>query len=773
MTTILSDQSQKHLQGISIEITPQKKDNISQSQKKWKPVNSIYRTNILNDQPYGDDYLNYDKYANTLSNVMLSDNIKLPLTVGILSAWGTGKSFLLKKIENEMKRDDNKKLIFVNFNAWEYSGADVLWAGLVKNIHEQVEYKFSSWKVRFFRHFIYPFRETNDGHLRFYHIIFWILRILFLIISTILLFYFSSDNSSIINNTNSTIATNLLTNLIPTSTIFGISLISIIPGLIKTIVAMCKNKGTDTEKSAKNIENKVGFMADVKAELEILCDFVTLNKYKFVIFIDDLDRCPPKKIIKVLDAIMLLLSNKDFPFLTFVTIEPRIVIQSIEASYNKNIKGYGISGYEYLDKLIQIPFCIPIPSPKTKTQMIEILVRDKVELLEQVCQKIAIFFDTHYLVSRNIKRSVNSLDYNGKIDFIYRIYDFLCITFNEFQKKKKKEKTIANMCYFINEILTTIDYRLNTSNDTINDIFNGSLEELDRIINYSKKNKILRPFTEDIEKSLDNNMNSLHNKIKNNIISDEEIILYGCKLLENNRAQDILDFSQDLKKFIVKCSNWSHYKIVLNNLSYEIQDALEKNIINVQDKIIKSFSDREITYFHKISSFFDGNCRRNKRIVNIYSLSRHLMGKKIKGWYHNKQVNAELLTKMIKLVVLTEQWPYKISWIFQKIEDMRQCLVTINEGDKPNKNSKSWIAFYENMNIYDILQLIPKELFYHKELIKLAALDYDSDIFKLFCKQKPYITIYTIYLLMPFLFNLDSSIKDKISEILSTVHIVK
>ena len=36
-------------------------------------------------------------------------------------------------------------------------------------------------------------------------------------------------------------------------------------------------------KYAKNIENKVGFMADVKNELEILCDFMKYkNNYKFV-----------------------------------------------------------------------------------------------------------------------------------------------------------------------------------------------------------------------------------------------------------------------------------------------------------------------------------------------------------------------------------------------------------------------------------------------------------------------------------------------------------
>ena len=79
---------------------------------------NIYRTNVVNDQPFGDDLLGYDKYARTLSYILLNEEIELPISVGIFSSWGTGKTFLLKKIEhqiNELTKQSFKKFCISQF----------------------------------------------------------------------------------------------------------------------------------------------------------------------------------------------------------------------------------------------------------------------------------------------------------------------------------------------------------------------------------------------------------------------------------------------------------------------------------------------------------------------------------------------------------------------------------------------------------------------------------------------------------------------------------
>ena len=78
----------------------------------------------------------------------------------------------------------------------------------------------------------------------------------------------------------------------------------------------------------------------------------------------------------MIDATMLLLSNLNYPFLTFITIDPRIIVKSIESTYHDVFHSCGITGFEYLDKLIQIPFSIPIAS-QVKDGIIQIFNKRK------------------------------------------------------------------------------------------------------------------------------------------------------------------------------------------------------------------------------------------------------------------------------------------------------------------------------------------------------------------------------------------------------------
>ena len=146
-------------------------------------------------------------------------------------------------------------------------------------------------------------------------------------------------------------------------------------------------------------------------------------------------------------------------------------------------------------------------------------------------------------------------------------------------------------------------------------------------------------------------------------------------------------------------------------------------------------------------------------------LARFIMDKKIQGWYYNTVVSNETLKKMLKLIIIAEQWPYHFSWIFYQLEKMRKSLLPLEKTDELQKKSASWIKYYNRNNIIDIIFLISKDILYHKKLQHLLLLDYDVVLFTQFCKEKPFITINTIYLLIPFLFNLNSSIKDKIAEI--------
>ncbi|MBK8394122.1 MAG: protein kinase [Leptospiraceae bacterium] len=89
---------------------------------------------------------------------------------------------------------------------------------------------------------------------------------------------------------------------------------------------------------------------------------------RIVLYIDDLDRCPPDKVVEVLQAVHLLLS---FPaFVVVVAVDARWVSQSLRIGYKDlfgdntdlDVDGDGIpdsfraTPHDYLEKIFQVPF---------------------------------------------------------------------------------------------------------------------------------------------------------------------------------------------------------------------------------------------------------------------------------------------------------------------------------------------------------------------------------------------------------------------------------
>ena len=54
----------------------------------------------------------------------------------------------------------------------------------------------------------------------------------------------------------------------------------------------------------------------------------------------------------------MLLTEKT-PFIIVLAIDPRVVTKAIEQYFGKHLLEAGINGYEFLDKVVQIPFVIP------------------------------------------------------------------------------------------------------------------------------------------------------------------------------------------------------------------------------------------------------------------------------------------------------------------------------------------------------------------------------------------------------------------------------
>jgi hypothetical protein len=101
---------------------------------------------------------------------------------------------------------------------------------------------------------------------------------------------------------------------------------------------------------------------------------------RIVLYIDDLDRCPPRRVVEVLEAVHLLLALK--LFVVVIGVDPRWLLQSLDAHYSEVLgseAGVGRATPEdYLEKIINIPLILPRMSPESMPQLVTALLAEQV-----------------------------------------------------------------------------------------------------------------------------------------------------------------------------------------------------------------------------------------------------------------------------------------------------------------------------------------------------------------------------------------------------------
>ncbi|MCB9136052.1 MAG: TIR domain-containing protein [Anaerolineales bacterium] len=322
-----------------------------------------------NDRPTGKDQLDYQSYARAFAQVLASPHTKPPLTIGLYASWGMGKSFLMNKIKEELrakehhsKQKDQTEMVFhfIDFNAWEYSTSDNLWAGLITSLYGQVEKAYKPWQI-------YRFRWTKRFRKNLRKTFGW--GTLFALLGLTLAFLLDENTAGQVTG-----LMDNLKNLFGTAFLSGTTLAALIAFLRSARDLLDstapRSKELQATVSRKDFSAQIGFMDEIKGEIgEMLTLIQNIEKGKrdirFVLFVDDLDRCPPAKAVEVLEALLLLLSYQEgeAPFFIFLAIDARVIVKAIEEHYGKMLTEAGISGYEFLDKVVQIPFRIPPAGP--------------------------------------------------------------------------------------------------------------------------------------------------------------------------------------------------------------------------------------------------------------------------------------------------------------------------------------------------------------------------------------------------------------------------
>ncbi len=115
---------------------------------------------------------------------------------------------------------------------------------------------------------------------------------------------------------------------------------------------------------AATYETQLGLMHQVRQDIDELTyslvdsasqDVFPRGKPRVILYIDDLDRCPPQRVVEVLEAVQLLLSTK--LFIVVLGLDTRYVTRALEKEYKEILQHEGDpSGLDYIEKIIQIPY---------------------------------------------------------------------------------------------------------------------------------------------------------------------------------------------------------------------------------------------------------------------------------------------------------------------------------------------------------------------------------------------------------------------------------
>jgi predicted KAP-like P-loop ATPase len=97
------------------------------------------------------------------------------------------------------------------------------------------------------------------------------------------------------------------------------------------------------------------------------------SQRKIIIFIDDLDRCSPKKTLEVLESVKVFLGIMGFVYIIGLSYEA--ISKLISAEYEKS----GIRGEHYIKKIIQIPIMIPEWNSQDISGLIENVLSKKLD----------------------------------------------------------------------------------------------------------------------------------------------------------------------------------------------------------------------------------------------------------------------------------------------------------------------------------------------------------------------------------------------------------
>jgi len=335
------------------------------------------------------DKLGFKSFANAIAGIIDSPRTATPLVMAINAPWGAGKTTLgqmiKRRLETKSAADSFAPHVTCWFGAWMHDDAPALHTALAAEVA-----KVASRSRRLWRRIANPLPSilSTAGEKKFrkglkYSAAFAVI-VLFCVVVLLRnghgLAAAARLNPGILRILNVLIGSPYLVVLIALALI-------VLFEILATTLRAAKSVG-DFAKDPRSAA-KTASMQEVRSQLGSLIKQATPRGSKFVIFIDDLDRCRPPRSVEVLESINQLL---DHPSVVVVLMGDMQVIAECadvkfrdlaksetltsQSSTNQPSKNFSTYGASFLQKIIQLQIDLPSYSARKIRQMVGDLAKE-------------------------------------------------------------------------------------------------------------------------------------------------------------------------------------------------------------------------------------------------------------------------------------------------------------------------------------------------------------------------------------------------------------
>jgi predicted KAP-like P-loop ATPase len=270
---------------------------------------------MWNDKETDVDLLGHDKIAQTVVEIIRDNNLR-PLTIGIYGDWGVGKSSILSLLQTKLKAEKATKLSYTHcilFNGWLFQGYEDTKTALMEIVVSELA----------------ALQPTNKKIQKL--------------------------TKSLLRRVNWLKVAKFSAGVLLTG-VTGLP----VAGIAGEVISQAKMlaEKDDVDLFAKKGQEEETVTSQIHAFRKEFKELISTSKAEHVIvLVDDLDRCLPKAVIEILEAIRLFLFVEGTTFV--ISADEKMIEYAVKEHFPNLPSSYAEYTKNYLEKLIQIPLRIP------------------------------------------------------------------------------------------------------------------------------------------------------------------------------------------------------------------------------------------------------------------------------------------------------------------------------------------------------------------------------------------------------------------------------